>query len=87
MIPLHDIVGATLAMLGVAFLVCWNAARQNHAALLWGIAHLALAGASWSGHRFVLQSQVWLGLLSTVLTGVFIATLHAASGSLRGRAL
>ena len=85
MIPLHDIVGATLAMLGVAFLVCWNAARQNHAALLWGIAHLALAGASWSGHRFVLQAQVWLGLLSTVLTGVFIATLHAASESLRGR--
>ena len=85
MIPLHDIVGATLAMLGVAFLVCWNAARQNHAALLWGIAHLALAGASWSGHRFVLQAQVWLGLLSTALTGVFIATLHAASESLRGR--
>lgn len=85
MIALHDIVVATLAMLGVAFLVCWNAARQNHAALLWGIAHLALAGASWSDHRFVLQAQVWLGLLYTVLTGVFIATLHAASESLRGR--
>jgi diguanylate cyclase (GGDEF)-like protein/PAS domain S-box-containing protein len=85
MIPLHDIVVATVAMLGVAFLVCWNAARQNHAALLWGIAHLALAGASWTGYRFMLQPQAWLGLVSTLLTGLFIATLHAAAESLRGR--
>ena len=36
MIPLYLISVITLAVLGVAFLICWNAARMNQAALLWG---------------------------------------------------
>ena len=58
MIAIYLISTATLAVLGIAFLICWNAARLNQAALLWGVAHFALAGASYLGYRFQLEGQL-----------------------------
>lgn len=87
MIPLYLISVITLAVLGVAFLICWNAARMNQAALLWGVGHLALAGASYLGYRFQLQGHPLLGLLATVLTGLFLVCLHGATEAMRARPL
>lgn len=51
MVHVHDLGVAALTILGLAFLIGWNSARLNQATLLWGIAHLALAGATFTGHR------------------------------------
>lgn len=86
MVPVHDLGVAALAILGLAFLIGWNGARLNQATLLWGIAHLALAGATFTGYRFHLQPDMpWLGAVATVLTGFFLASLHAGTNFLQGR--
>ncbi len=87
MIAIYLISTATLAVLGIAFLICWNAARLNQAALLWGVAHLALAGASYLGYRFQLEGQLLAGLLSTALTALFLVCLHGATEAMRARPL
>jgi len=86
MVHVHDLGVAALTILGLAFLIGWNSARLNQATLLWGVAHLALAGATFTGHRFHLHpAQQWLGVIATLLTGVFLASLHAGTNFLRGR--
>ncbi|QIL43960.1 EAL domain-containing protein [Acidovorax sp. HDW3] len=87
MIAIYLISAVTLAVLGIAFLICWNAARMNQAALLWGVAHLALAGASYLGYRFQLEGLPLAGLLSTVLTALFLVCLHGATEAMRARPL
>lgn len=75
-----------MAILGLAFLIGWNSARLNQATLLWGIAHLALAGAALTGYRFQLYPDMqWLGAVATLLTGFFLASLYAGTNFLRGR--
>lgn len=85
MIPFYAISVATLALLGLAFMVSWNAARLNRTALLWGIAHLSLAGATLLGFQYQLHALAWAGGLSTLLTGVFLVLLYAGAEGLRGR--
>lgn len=85
MIAVHLISIVTLSVLGVAFLICWNAARLNQAALLWGLAHLALAGASYLGYQFYFYGWPLAGAASTLLTGVFLVCLHGATEALRAR--
>ncbi|RQO83619.1 hypothetical protein DBV10_03215 [Acidovorax sp. FJL06] len=70
----------------MAFLIGWNSARLNQATLLWGIAHLALAGATLTGYRYRLYPEMqWLGAVATLLTGFFLASLYAGTNFLRGR--
>ncbi|CAN7420472.1 EAL domain-containing protein [Acidovorax sp. LjRoot74] len=86
MVPVHDLGVAALAILGVAFLIGWSGARLNQATLLWGIAHLSLAGATFTGYRYHLQPELqWLGVVATLLTGFFLASLHGGTNFLRGR--
>ena len=86
MVPVHDLGVAALAILGVAFLIGWSSARLNQATLLWGIAHLSLAGATFTGYRYHLQPESqWLGVVATLLTGFFLASLHGGTNFLRGR--
>lgn len=85
MVPVHDLGVVALAVLGLAFMLGWNSARLNQATLLWGIAHLALAGASFTGYRYQLTGSSAMAGLATLLTGLFLASLHAGTQFLRGR--
>ena len=86
MASVSDLGVATFLVLGLVLLAAWNRERLNQSTLLWGIAHLALSGAAFTGYRFQSSpDQVAFGVTATLLTGLFLASLHAGTNSLRGR--
>lgn len=86
MIPFHDVAIIVVGLLGFAFLLIWlGGDRQNRAALLWGLSHLALATAAFTGFRFQLNGSLPMALCSTIFTGLFLTTLVAGNLSLRGQ--
>lgn len=84
MMAFHDIGSLLLVILGLAFLLVWQGERQNRAAAHWGIAHLALAVAAFTGYRYQVQGSEELGLVSLICTGLFLITLYAGNRALAG---
>lgn len=74
-----------LGLLGLAFLLVWGADRLNRPSLLWGISHLFLAAAVYTGFRFHITQESWYGGISLLATSIFLVTLHEATLSLIGR--
>lgn len=85
MVPHYDLATLLIGLLGLAFLLVWSADRLNLAGLLWGIAHLSLGIAVFTGYRYMLTYTAWLGGVSLLAVSVFLVTLHAANRSLSGR--
>lgn len=85
MVPIHFVGEILVFILGLAFLLVWNGARQNQACLHWGVAHLAMAVAAASGYTYQQNGQIGLAALSTLSISLFLVALHSANTVLLGR--
>ena len=85
MIEIPYVGSCLLLMLGLGFLMAWHSDRLNRPALMWGLAHTALAIASFTGYTFQVNHEGSWGAVSGLMTAVFLRTLWEANESLRQR--
>ena len=87
MMPIYFVGQFTVFILGLAFLLLWNGAKQNKACLMWGVAHLALAIASATGLSFQQNGSPLLAAISVVSISIFLVTLFNANRALLGKVI
>lgn len=85
MFAVYDVGAYSVALLGLAFFLVWSGDRLLHAAWLWGWAHLALALASITGHRYQLGGPAWFGAVAVVFTGFYLVCMFCANQAVQGR--
>lgn len=84
MIAYQEVGALFLLILGLAFLLVWQGERQNQSAAYWGVAHLSLSLATFTGYRFQDHSLPVFGLVSLICTGIFLMSIYAGNRSLAG---